>query len=779
LHSARFAAGIALSFVLALPASGLAGSQTVTSANVRGTVADATRAPLSGVRVAAQPAAGGLPSTAVTDERGLFQLALAPGDYVVTVSAERFQGASQNLTVRATGIETMAFTLQLAQLHETVGVTASGTYREDSTRYATKSSMPLRDTPQAVTIVTDALIQDQLMTSIGDVVLYVPGITLHQGENNRDQVIIRGNSSSADFFIDGVRDDVQYYRDLYNLDRVEALMGPNALIFGRGGGGGVVNRVTKEARFRRSLEVAAEGGEFDSGRLAVDFNQPLSQKMAVRLNGVYQNSGSFRDAVELTRHGISPTLTFAPSPRTKVAVRYELFKDERVADRGITSFQNAPADVDIATFYGNPSDSHVRAGVNILAGTIEHQHGRVFIRNQVTVGDYDRFYQNFVPGAASADQTQVTLTAYNNATKRTNIFNQTDVTSSVTTGAVRHTLLVGAEVGRQSTDNFRNTGFFEDTATSILVPFSNPTISTPVTFRQNATDADNDVRTTVVGVYSQDQVDFTTRLKAIVGVRLDRFALTFHNNRSNETLERDDDLVSPRAGFVFKPVVPLSIYTSYGVSYLPSSGDQFSSLTTITQQMRPEKFTNYEAGVKWDVRPELSMTAAVYRLNRTNTRSIDPNDATRIVQTGSQRTKGFELGFNGSVTRSWRVAGGYAYQDAVVTNATAVAPLGAVVGQVPRHTLSMWNSYQISQRFSAAIGVVHRSDMFATISDTVMLPGYTRADIGASFSLSRRVRLQMHLENVTNERYYLNADSNTNISPGTPRSVRFGVATRF
>ena len=115
---------------------------------------------------------------------------------------------------------------------------------------ATKTPTPLRDVPQSVTVVTTELIKDQMMMSVGDVMRYVPGMTVHQGENNRDQVIIRGNSSSADFFVDGVRDDVQYYRDLYNLERVEALKGPNAMIFGRGGGGGVVNRVSREAGFR-------------------------------------------------------------------------------------------------------------------------------------------------------------------------------------------------------------------------------------------------------------------------------------------------------------------------------------------------------------------------------------------------------------------------------------------------------------------------------------------------------------------------------------------------
>ena len=206
------------------------------------------------------------------------------------------------------------------------------------------------------------------MMSIADVVRYVPGITAHQGENNRDQVIIRGNSSSADFFLNGVRDDVQYYRDLYNLDRVEALKGPNAMIFGRGGGGGVINRVTKEARLPAASRGHAAGRPFGNKRFTADLGQPLNDKVAFRLNGMYENSDSFRHYVDLERYGINPTLTIAPSTRHEDHLRLRVLHDTRVADRGIPSFQGRPADVDVSTFYGNPDESHVDAGVNLGFG---------------------------------------------------------------------------------------------------------------------------------------------------------------------------------------------------------------------------------------------------------------------------------------------------------------------------------------------------------------------------------------------------------------------------
>ena len=640
---------------------------------------------------------------------------------------------------------------------------------------ATKTETPLREVPQSVAVVTHAQMQDQLMSSIGDVVRYVPGVTLHQGENNRDQLVMRGNSSSADFFLDGVRDDTQYYRDLYNLDRVEVLKGPNALMFGRGGAGGVINRVTKQPEFTPHHEIDVAAGVFDSRRGSVDFNQPIGAKAAVRLNALSESSGSFRENVNSKRSGIAPSLMFLAGNNTMITFGYEHFRDRRVADRGITSYQGKPADVAIDTFYGNPDDSRVRADVDLASAAIEHHAGAFTIRNRTLFGSYDRGYQNYVPGAVSRDKSTVALTAYNNATQRQNLFNQLDVTGSIG----KHTLLAGMDFGRQATDNFRNTGFFNNSTTSISVPYGKPAIETPVTFRQSATDANNHIQAAIAGLYVQDQLELTNKWKAVGGLRFDRFRMDFLNNRTSERLGRVDNMISPRAGVIFLPVSTLSLYGSYSISYLPASGDQFSSLTSITKQLEPEQFANREIGMKWDVLAGLSFATAVYRLDRTNTRSTDPNDPTRAIQTGSQRTNGFEVSVDGNITPSWSIAGGYAYQDAFVTSATASAKQGAQVGQVPHHTVSLWNRYMVNDRYGVALGVVRRGSMFAAIDDTVTLPGYTKIDAAGYVTLNAGLRLQVNVDNLFNARYYANADSNTNISPGAPRNIRVAMITRF
>lgn len=766
-------------YLACLAVQAFAAVDTTVLLTIHGRILDENQAAVAGAKVTIVAKDNASALTAMTDANGEFSIQATAREYILTVSAKGFAAISQPLDARSSDLKMLELVLHVRDVQAIVDVTDSIGLKMEATRTATKTYTALRDVPQSISVVGRQQIVDQSMTSIGDVVRYIPGISAHQGENNRDQIIIRGQNSSADFFVNGVRDDVQYYRDLYNLERIEALRGPNAMIFGRGGGGGVLNRVTKEANFSPLRAFSLHGGSYGNKRASVDIDQPINEKLAFRVNSVYENSDSFRKDVNLQRFGINPTLTFNPDGQTSVTFAYEFLRDRRTADRGITSFQGKPADVPISTFYGNADDSRVRANVSLFSGTLDRQFGGLTVHNRTSYGDYDRGYQNYVPGPVSASKTFVTLTAYNNATRRKNLFSQTDLSYSLSTGRLKHNLLGGFELGDQRTSNFRNTGYFNNTATSIQVAFDNPTTSSPVTFRQSATDADNRLKTKLAAAYIQDQIELSRFVQVIAGARFDHFDLRYHNNRNSDNLRRIDNLVSPRLGLVVKPVTQLSIYGSYSVSYLPSSGDQFSSLTTITQQVKPEKFSNLEAGVKWDIRRNISLTSAIYRLDRTNTRSTDPNDPTRIVQTGSQRTNGYEIGFSGAVTQKWSLTGGYAYQDAVITSATTAAAAGKRVGQVPRHSFSIWNKYQVLTKLSAGLGIITRSDMSVAVDNTVTLPGYTRADAAVFYSFNEKWRIQGNIENLFNTKYFINADSNTNISPGSPRTVKIGLIARF
>jgi catecholate siderophore receptor len=753
---------------------------------IRGRVVDQTGSVVVGASVTATHPTTKVQLSFTSDQNGEFTFTLEPGDYLLAVKADGFNSLSKQLHVSTSDKEVIELSLEIASATANVTVTDGGDY-QTATVYSTKLPTAARDLPQSLSIVGGQQIKDQLFSSIGEIARYQPGVTSGQGEGNRDQLVIRGQDTTADFYVNGVRDDVQYFRDLYNLERVETLRGPNALAFGRGGGGGVVNRVTKEAQFDPIYEFTLQGGSYGNRRGTFDVNRPIGEKVALRLDGMGEVSDSFRNFVGLRRYAINPMATITPDSKTRITLAYELFRDRRTADRGITSIDRRPADVPVSTFYGDPSQSKVWANVDMLSTGVERQLGGLVLRNRTLYGDYDKFYQNYVPGSVNGTGL-VSISAYNNHTPRKNLFNQTDLFYNLSTGIIKHSIVGGFEFGRQRSSNFRNTGFFNDTSTSVLAPYTDPLISTPITWRQSASDGDNRSNLSLAAAYIQDQVEITRYIKIIGGLRFDHFDLRFHNNRSNTDFRRIDQLVSPRLGVVVKPVEQLSLYASYSVSYLPAAGDQFSTLAANTETLKPEKFQNYELGVKWDIRPNLSFTSAVYRLDRTNTRANDPNRSGFFIQTGAQRANGFEATLSGIIWSNWTVSGSYAYQDAFISRTTSSALAGTHLGQVPRHSVSVWNKYQVVRQLGIGLGVIRRSDMFAALNNpdasptpllATVLPAYTRLDGAVFYSFNENWRLQANVENLLDSRYYQNAHNNTNISPGSPRAAKVALVVKF
>ncbi len=667
---------------------------------------------------------------------------------------------------------------------EVIGHRDDQSYTVQRTITATKTDTSLVNVPQAITVITRELIDDQGMRSIGDVTRYVPGVGIAQGEGNRDTPVMRGNSTTADFFIDGVRDDVQYYRDLYNVDRVEVMKGPNAMIFGRGGSGGVINRVTKQANGGTMRNVTLQAGSWDQYRLTFDVGEAIDQTLSVRLTGLYEDAGSYRDDVTLNRYGINPSMKWSLGARTTLNAGYEYFHDERTADRGISSYQGRPVTTSPSTFFGDPTQSYADATANTAYVVLDHRFANgVSLRNQSRFGHYDKFYQNVFPGAVNAAGTSVSISAYNNATERDNLFNQTDVVFSGETGSVKHQVLTGLELARQETGNLRKTGYFKTvspTTTSVLVPLSNPRTTLPVTFQPNATDANNHGVAKTVALYAQDQVTLLPQLQAIAGVRWERLEVDFLNNRTGVPVVNTDNLISPRAGLMFKPADEISLYASYSMSHIPRAGEQLSALTLSNRSLDPEEFRNYEIGLKWDYRQDLAFTAAVYRLDRSNVAITDPADPTKTILVDGQEAKGIELGLTGRITKSWSVAGGYAYQDGrIKTTQSATVRAGARLAQLPRHTFSLWNRYDLNPQLGFGVGAMYRDEIYPSVDNTVKLPSFVRFDAAVFYRFSKNVRAQLNLENFFNENYYSTAHSNNNITPGSPRAIRVSVTTVF
>lgn len=676
-------------------------------------------------------------------------------------------------------------------------------YNAKKSTTATKTDSLLRDVPQSISVITQQVIKDQSIQSVSEAVRYVPGVSAAQGEGNRDALIFRGNATTGDLFVDGLRDDVQTYRDFYNTDRIEILKGPNGMIFGRGGAGGVVNRVSKEAGWTPVSELIATYGAYDQKRISADFGQALNDQIAFRINTVYEKSDSYRDGVDLERYGVNPTFTIRPADNTKIVLSAEYFKDKRIADRGVPSANGdsnstlgrRPFNIsNYSAFYGNAKLSPTETETVAFNALIDHDFNNgINVKNRTRYANYNKFYQNVYASSAVSNNGQFSTEAYADYTDRDNLINQTDITYTAHWGDIEHKLLAGLELATQFTDNSRLNGFFNNNPLTTSMPLNvnvaTTTGNTPVSFIANR---HNKSTVDVVGLYIQDQIVLSPQWQAILGLRHDRFSTKFDGIRNQNTtpvseqFNVTDNLLSPRAGLIYKPLEPVSIYANYSISYVPRAGDQLTSLTVTNQSFAPEKFINYEVGAKFDINPNLAFTAAVYKLDRENVQVADPSNPAAQILVDGQTTKGIELGMTGNVTDKWSLFGGVAFQDGEITKqqgsgANAVLK-GAELAQTPERTLSLWNRYNINETWGVALGVISTSERYAalpTATQSTILPGYTRYDAAIFGKLSEKVRLQINLENITNKDYALYAHNNQNITPGSPITGRATLIYNF
>ena len=654
-------------------------------------------------------------------------------------------------------------------------------YLATNTVTATKTDTPLMNIPQTINVVTRDQLDDQAHHSLADILRYVPGTTVGQGEGNRDQITLRGQNTTADFFLDGVRDDVQYYRGLYNIERVEILKGPYALIFGRGGGGGIINRVQKSPLSDDIIYAGqASINSFGAYDISADVNAPLSDVAAVRINAVYENLDSHRDFVGGERYAWNPYVAFKLNDAWKLGLSYEYVHDNRTTDRGIPSIATAAGQPNrpIAgyrdQFFGVPDVNYTQLQAHIaklrLDGALA---SNVSFSGTILYGDYDKIYLNVYPnGAATAQNGTVALAAYSDPTQRENFIAQANLVWDVETGALTHKILVGSEYGDQKSANRR----FNGTLSTPTISLANPLFPT-VNFNALSRDTVSDVK--FFSTYVQDQISFGEHIDVVAGLRYDNFDIEGIDllPAVDRPFARKDEKVSPRLGLIFKPQENISLYGSYSQSFLPRSGDQFLALTVTQQNLAPEKFTNYELGAKWDVRPNLNMTLSVFQLERSNATTPDPSDPVASINVGTTRTQGAELSVTGNVTSSWQVHGGYSYQDAVLAGNDSVR-----LGQVPRHQASLWNRYDLSDQFAAGLGIIHQSSQFAairTVSNTTKLPAFTRLDAALYYDLSDALQLQLNIENLLNTDYFSDAHNNNNISTGAPLNARVTIRAKF
>jgi catecholate siderophore receptor len=645
---------------------------------------------------------------------------------------------------------------------------------------ATKTDTPLLNIPQTINVVTREQLEDQAHHSLADVLRYVPGTTVGQGEGNRDQITLRGQNTTADFFLDGVRDDVQYYRGLYNIERVEILKGPYALIFGRGGGGGIINRVQKSPQTEIFYAGQASINSFGAYDVSADLNAPLSDMAAVRVNAVYENLDSHRDFVGGERYAWNPYLAFKLGEDWNLGLSYEYVNDDRTTDRGVPSIAtgagqpNRPISGYRDQFFGVPGVNRTKLEAHVAKLRLDGQLAEnLSFSSTMLYGDYDKIYVNvFANGAATGQNGTVALSSYSDPTTRENFIAQGNLVWDVNTGPLEHKVLFGMEYGDQKSAN----GRFNGTLSSGSLNLANPVFPT-VTFNILNRDTVSDVE--FFSAYVQDQISIGEHIDVVAGLRYDSFDIqgTDLFPAIDRPFARKDDKISPRLGLIVKPQENVSLYASYSQSFLPRSGDQFLTLSTTQENLAPEKFTNYELGAKWDIRPNLNVTLALFQLDRSNATTPDPANPLVTINVGKTRTKGVELSVAGRITPEWQVHGGYSYQDAVLTGNDAVR-----LGQVPRHQASLWNRYDFTDRLAAGVGIIHQSSQFAAIrttATTTKLPSFTRVDAAVYYDVSDAVQLQVNVENLFDTAYFADAHNNNNISTGAPVNGRFTIRAKF
>ena len=567
-----------------------------------------------------------------------------------------------------------------------------------------KPPVPIINVPQAVSIVTDEDILDQGFRALGDIVRYVPGIHTTQGEGHRDAVVIRGVRTTADFYQNGLRDDVQYYRSLYNVEQVEVLKGPNALLFGRGGTGGLINRVSKKALIGETFTNMNVGFDsFGAGDFAVDGNIEVNDSAAFRLMVHSDSLANHRDQYDGDRFGINPTMTFAVNSETEIGLSFEYLDHERYIDRGIptsiiggaSTSASRPVDALNHITYGTDGNVHTTEA-SILTGTLVHNYsdsGKINLT--VSSNDFNKMYQNLYVN--SYDGTNVQLKGYNDVTLR----ETTTIAFSNVNAFDRGTLTVGLDIIDTDNENTRFNSWF-DNENAAERNIDNHFLATATDFQidkdgnRTALDYTSDLKThsttdlEVTSLYLNGNIDLSDQWVMVLGARYEQVDTTIAysegaSGRSairvlKNTASRDDSNVSPRLGLIYKPQENMSLYLSYSESFIPKSGEQYKKWSAST--FDPDVYENTEIGFKYDMDDRISMSFAYFD-QETVKGQEDGVGGSEVI---GMAIDGFEIGIAGEVNDQNSINFGLSSVDATKSAGSGEQK------EIPELTWSLWLS---------------------------------------------------------------------------------------
>jgi catecholate siderophore receptor len=661
---------------------------------------------------------------------------------------------------------------------------AQPTYQVAISNTATKNSALLHDVPQTVNVVNQAVMRDQNVTSMQDALVNVPGLSASVGDGQRDQISIRGFVNIVDQFVDGVRDDALYYRDLSNIEQVEVLKGPAAVLYGRGSSGGIVNRVTKKPKAHPVKEVGVvfgsrgqKRGEFDLGAMTQDNNAQF------RVTGAVEDTSSFRDGYFLNRQAIAPSALFKVSPDTTVLLQADYLHDKRLADQGVPSYHGRPVKVPIKTYYGasNGRDrTFVESEVVSGAVTLDHRFSdRLNLHSVLRAYDYT-LDRNYTTPVVNESARTASLSQTRRVRDEKGYYLQNELSQLFNWGDTKHELMYGLELGQQDKSEQLKTK-----KNVVVYPLFNPIlVDLPPLPSNLAAKNDNKSKFNIMGLYVQDFMTLSPEWKLLVGARFDRLEQERDDRTKSSTdLNRTDTTLSPRFGLVYQPIEDVSVYASYSKSFQPIA-DAFVFYAN-SDQLKPTITDNKEIGVKWDVNPQASFTTSLFEMTQSNIQNQDPNNPLLAVPIGEQRTRGVELTFSGEIAPQWDVLAGYSYMKSEILNSTAKTKEGKSfngneASLTPRNSFNLWIKHQLDGGYYVAVGGKAESSRFASPDDLTTLPGYGVMNLGAGYEAAQ-FDVTATLQNVLNRKYFVSGHSAANDynMPGQPITLVVGARYRF
>ena len=698
-----------------------------------------------------------------------------------------FLAALTSLTTSLAVLPTLA-TAQQSAVDEVI---VTGAYRATAAN-ALKMPIPLIDVPQSLSIIGQDEIKLRGYDELGDIVRYTPGVNTSQGEGHRDSIVFRGVRSTADFFLDGVRDDVQYYRPLYNLEQVEILRGPNALLFGRGGTGGAVNRTTKKAVIGEDSSSADLSIDtFGAYNLAADVNMATSDNSALRVNTFVETLENDRDFYDGDRFGINPTYRRAIDDRTTLDLSLELMDHERFIDRGIPTADEttgAPVDALRDIVFGSPTDNTTTLEATILRGTLTRQYSNT-MRGVFNVhyGDYEKMYQNLYAADYDADEQTVTLDGYHDPTERTHLVLSGHVTNEFAAGGVGHTLLVGGEYIDTESENLRYNTLWS-TSGNDKEKFNLPTTGNKLDLTTNSagnatsvnfnSDLANQTETeiTVTSLIIQDQIAVNDKLQVLLGARMDNVEVTVTDLKTPaNTGGKDDDEVSTRFGLIYKPQSNVSLYASTSESFIPRSGEQYKKLNATKNDAQsvdfdPDVFENTEFGVKWDVSESLNLTASFFEADQDAAQQDNTGEGAEVI---GLEVDGIEIEVNGRISNRTTISAGYTSLDGTTGSD------GDTPRELPETMYSLFVRHQANERLNYGIGLTYQDESLIGNGSTSFLPDYTRIDASLSYIMSNDMTLRVNIENLADEEYYPHSHSTHQASVGDPMNAKISLSRNF